>query len=466
MNILTLCWLFIIFSFGGWIAEGIRAFFTTGKFVNKGFITSPFCPIYGAGVIVLYITLSPVSDNLPLLFLFSTLLLSAIIIIIGYITTKILGFKPWDFSKMRMHIGSYITFPYALWLGVLGAVVLYAIVPVLEIFIGHIPLIVSIVVIIAISILLVLDYITTFITIIRLKKKIAKLKNCAFDENEISEEKILNIKENYNLLFTNHLMRRRLASAFPELNNMAYILEFADKLSEVKYENMLEYTTVYIDKDEEPFAFGLCFTKLFFLFVTGSFVGTILETIWALFAEGHFEIRVGMVYGPFIPVYGLGACLLTLVLYKLYKLSDTLLFIISAVVGGGFEYLCSWFQEMVFGTISWDYSGTPFNLDGRTNLMYALIWGFLGLVWVRYLYPSISKLIEKMPKRAGSIITLSLVVFMIFNTLMSVTAVWRWRDRDNGIPPASNFELYLDKHFNDEKLQMLFPNMQNVNSNE
>jgi uncharacterized membrane protein len=131
----------------------------------------------------------------------------------------------------------------------------------------------------------------------------------------------------------------------------------------------------------------------------GSFIGTLLETLWALLLIGQIEVRVGMVYGPLIPVYGGGACFLTIILYKLYKLSDTLIFVISAVVGAGFEYFCSWFQETLFGTVSWDYSNTPLNLNGRTNLMYALIWGFLGLVWVRYLYPWASKFIEKMPKK-------------------------------------------------------------------
>ena len=111
-------------------------------------------------------------------------------------------------------------------------------------------------------------------------------------------------------------------------------------------------------KATKPFAFGLCFTKLFYLFLIGSFLGTVFETIWALFAEGHFECRVGMVFGPFIPVYGGGACFLTIVLYRLYKLSDTLIFVISAVVGASFEYLCSWLQETLFGTVSWDYSNT------------------------------------------------------------------------------------------------------------
>lgn len=57
----------------------------------------------------------------------------------------------------------------------------------------------------------------------------------------------------------------------------------SDKVGEVKDKNMTEYTAVFENKEERPFAFGLCFTKLFYLFVIGSFFGTILETLWAFY---------------------------------------------------------------------------------------------------------------------------------------------------------------------------------------
>lgn len=98
--------------------------------------------------------------------------------------------------------------------------------------------------------------------------------------------------------------------------------------------------------------------------------------------------------------------------------------------------------------------------------MYALIWGFLGLVWVRYLYPFAAKLIEKIPKRAGSILTTFLIIFMIFNSVMSVAAVWRWEQRDDGIEAQSSFEMYLDKYFDDDKMEMLFPHMQSTEDDD
>lgn len=415
----------------------------------------------------MYLALNPLRENKIILFASSTIIMAVTFIIIGFVSEKIMGFKPWDFSDNKFNIGSYMTVPYALLLGITGTILVGLIIPVLDTLLIHIPLKISITLVLCIFIFLLIDTIFSFVTIIRLKKKIKALhEDAALLEKGVSQEKIDEVRENYNKLFTQNLLRKRLASAFPELKKRVYVQEIADKLEEVKLDNMKEYTTVYESKEEKPFAFGLCFTKLFYLFVIGSFVGTVLETIWAVIVEGHFEFRVGMVYGPFIPVYGGGACFLTIVLYKLYKLNDTLIYAISAVVGATFEYICSWLQETFLGTVSWDYSNTPFNFNGRTNLMYALIWGFLGLVWVRYLYPFAAKLIEKIPKRAGSILTTFLIIFMIFNSVMSVAAVWRWEQRDDGIEAQSSFEMYLDKYFDDDKMEMLFPHMQSTEDND
>lgn len=463
MLILNLLWYFVIFSFAGWLLNGVRTLFAERRFYNKGFLTSPFCPSYGLGAVVCYLSLNYFTENKFILFFGSCIILSLLVVLIGFITEKLLGFKPWDFSDIKLSIGSYITLPYALFLGLLGMILVGLLIPVLNTVLQYMPFVISLTVVLSICGLILADYVFSIITIIRLQRKIKRLNGVSnLLGKDVPQEKIDELEQNYNKLFTENIIRRRLISAFPELRKTAYVKQIAEKIEEIKEDNMKEYTQVYENEDDKPFASGLCFTKLFCLFVLGSFIGTLMETVWALFEEDHFEVRVGMVYGPFIPVYGGGACFLTLILYKLYKLSDTVIFIISAVVGAGFEYFCSWFQEMVFGTVSWDYSNTAFNLDGRTNLMYALIWGFLGLVWVRYLYPWASKLIEKIPKRTGSIITTFLLVFMLFNAFMSVTATARWQAREEGISASNAFERYLDKHFDDEKMNFLFPHMEDV----
>lgn len=458
--LLDLLWYFVIISFFGWVASSFRSLLLEKKFSNNGFLTSPFCPMYGFSAVICYTALKPFENSKLILFIGSTLILSALMVVVGVLVEKTLKFKPWDFSSSKFSIGNYITFPYALFLGLLGMLLVGLIIPVLRTAVEAIPFWVSLILVLCFCGIIVIDYVFSMITTIRLLRRIAKLKNSSeLMDKGATEVEIQELEENYNRLFTENILRKRLAHAYPDLTHMAYVKQINAKIEEIKQDNMKEYTQTFESKDDKPFAYGFCFTKLFYLFVIGSFIGTILETIWAFCVDGHFEMRVGMVYGPFIPVYGGGACFLTAALYKLYKLNDTLVFVISAFVGAGFEYFCSWLQEQMFGTVSWDYSDTPFNLDGRTNLMYALIWGFLGLVWVRYLYPWTAKLIEKIPKRAGAIITTFLIVFMAFNGFMSVTATARWTQRTEGVPVSNSFEEYLDEKFDNEKMEFLFPGM-------
>lgn len=458
--LLDLLWYFVIFSFFGWVASSFRSILLEKKFSNNGFLTSPFCPMYGFSAVICYTALKPFENSKLILFIGSTLILSALMVVVGVLVEKTLKFKPWDFSSSKFSMGNYITFPYALFLGLLGMLLVGLIIPVLRTAVEAIPFWVSLILVLCFCGIIAIDYVFSMITTIRLLRRIAKLKNSSeLMDKGATEVEIQELEENYNRLFTENILRKRLAHAYPNLTHMAYVKQINAKIEEIKQDNMKEYTQTFESKEDKPFAYGFCFTKLFYLFVIGSFIGTILETIWAFCVDGHFEMRVGMVYGPFIPVYGGGACFLTAALYKLYKLNDTLVFVISAFVGAGFEYFCSWLQEQMFGTVSWDYSDTPFNLDGRTNLMYALIWGFLGLVWVRYLYPWTAKLIEKIPKIAGAIITTFLIVFMAFNGFMSVTATARWTQRTEGVPASNSFEEYLDEKFDNEKMEFLFPGM-------
>ncbi|MCI5800989.1 MAG: putative ABC transporter permease [Oscillospiraceae bacterium] len=90
--------------------------------------------------------------------------------------------------------------------------------------------------------------------------------------------------------------------------------------------------------------------------------------------------RTGLVWRPFNLIYGFGAVLLTLCLYRLRRKNDRWIFLGGALLGGGYEYLCSWLRETLLGTVSWDYSEIPFNLNGRVNLLYC----FFGGSWPWY----------------------------------------------------------------------------------
>ncbi len=212
-------------------------------------------------------------------------------------------------------------------------------------------------------------------------------------------------------------------------------------------------------RTEKSFASGLNFYKLFWIFFVGCFLGVVIETLYCLVTRHHFESRQGLIYGPFNLVYGLGALAMTLGLYWLRGKRDLWVFLGGFVIGSAFEYICSFVQEILFGTVSWKYDHMPLNLNGRINVMYSMFWGLLALLWVKNLFPLMTRLIEKIPNSVGKVLTWILVVFMALNTVISAVAVARWTARDEGNPPANAFEQFLDRHYTDDLMTMVYPNM-------
>ena len=214
----------------------------------------------------------------------------------------------------------------------------------------------------------------------------------------------------------------------------------------------------YREKQEAHFAQGMTFYKLFWVFFIGCFAGVVLETIYCLIQRGHYESRVGLIYGPFNLVYGIGALCLSGALYRFRNRGRVFSFVGGFVVGSVVEYACSWFQEVCFGSTSWDYSNMPYNLNGRICLLYSIFWGILGIFWIKDIYPRMAKWILKIPNKVGKPLTWVLLVFMVFNSVMTLFTSLRWTARREGIEPRNAFEAYLDEHYPDERMQKIFAN--------
>ena len=214
----------------------------------------------------------------------------------------------------------------------------------------------------------------------------------------------------------------------------------------------------YREKQEAHFAQGMTFYKLFWVFFIGCFAGVVLETIYCLIQRGHYESRVGLIYGPFNLVYGIGALCLSGALYQFRNRGRVFSFVGGFVVGSVVEYACSWFQEVCFGSTSWDYSNMPYNLNGRICLLYSIFWGILGIFWIKDIYPRMAKWILNIPNKVGKPLTWVLLVFMVFNSVMTLFTSLRWTARREGIEPRNAFEAYLDEHYPDERMQKIFAN--------
>ena len=219
-------------------------------------------------------------------------------------------------------------------------------------------------------------------------------------------------------------------------------------------------TAIDVQEEERSFfARGMNGYKIALIVFIGSFAGVMLELLWCFARHGYLESRSGLVWGPFNMLYGVGAASLSIILYRFRNRGKWLSFLGGFVVGSVVEYVCSWLQEVLFGSRSWDYSRVPFNINGRICLLYSLFWGALGIFWIKDIYPFMAKWILKLPNRAGKILTWVLSIFLAVNCLVSAAAVYRWSERLHDEPPKTWIGSVMDARFPNERMERIYANM-------
>ena len=207
------------------------------------------------------------------------------------------------------------------------------------------------------------------------------------------------------------------------------------------------------------FAHGLCLDKLIWVFLLTSFLGALIEMVFCRITGGSWMSRSSVLYGPFSFVWGFGAVLLTIVLQRFANKSVLYIFVAGFIVGGAYEYLCSVFTEIVFGTVFWDYSYMPLNIGGRTNVLFCVYWGLLAVVWMKGIYPPMSGLIEKVPPVTGKIVTWVLVFVLLCDGLLTCGAMARYTDRLENPAPSNAVEEFFDSRYDDAWMENRWPNM-------
>lgn len=211
----------------------------------------------------------------------------------------------------------------------------------------------------------------------------------------------------------------------------------------------------------------LIFNQIILIFAIGCIFGTYYEeiiTLWKnLLNTGTLEwfSRRGLVYGPFSPVYGLGAVGIYLLFYRT-RTDWQRCFVGGALLGGIFEYVLSLLQEWIFGTRSWDYSDRFLDIGGRTTIPYMLFWGLLVVLAVHWLFPMLERAYQRLEGRGMNIFCVCLAAFLAFDIGMSLAANLRQTDRREGNEPSNRIEIFLDRHFPDERLKQIYDNAKPV----
>lgn len=236
--------------------------------------------------------------------------------------------------------------------------------------------------------------------------------------------------------------------------------ELQRRLRLMETRDELEEGTLGLDKSGAGFI-ELDFFNLFWIFVIASVAGVVIESIYHVLVVdfGHYEDRAGLLWGPFSPIYGFGALLMTLALNRFHNAPVPVVFLVSALIGGAFEYFVSWFMEYAFGAVAWDYTGTFLNINGRTNFMFMCMWGALGVVWVKLALPALLHTVNLIPWRWRYSITAVCAALMILNGVMTLVALDCWYSRLAGAAPDNALEQFCAEHFDNQWMEHRFESM-------
>lgn len=201
------------------------------------------------------------------------------------------------------------------------------------------------------------------------------------------------------------------------------------------------------------------FYQYLIIFLVASVLGLILETIWMFVAYGVLESRVGLVWGPFSPLYGCGAVLLTVVLWRLRDQPTWMIFLISAGLGGILEQLAGWSMETVMHAWLWSYLHFPDHITQWVAWRFLIVWGLLGVAWCKVIMPELLYRIGEPTSRRQAVVVSFLTAFIALDIAMTVACFWRAGKREEGVPPQNVFEEYVDRHFGDEFIKGKFENL-------
>ncbi len=203
--------LYFIYSIIGWFLEVGLAFYEHKKFVNRGFLIGPYCPIYGIGCLLLTILLSKYINEPGVIFAFSIFICATLEYLTSYLMEKIFKLRWWDYSNMKFNINGRICLETLIPFGIIGVLVVKYISPFLINTVNSINFNVLIIINIIILSILITDILISF-------NVVFNLKNVTRNLNKDSTEEIK--KAIYKFIHNNIFMYNRIVKAFPNMKKI------------------------------------------------------------------------------------------------------------------------------------------------------------------------------------------------------------------------------------------------------
>lgn len=151
-----------------------------------------------------------------------------------------------------------------------------------------------------------------------------------------------------------------------------------------------------------------------------TFLGYLMESGYISLLQRHF-ISSGLLKGPFIPLYGIGAC--CLIVFSPYLTNPLLMFFVGGMSMTLLEYIASLYIEKVFHTQCWNYSHHYLHFQGRICLLYFIMWCFLSYFFISSIHPYMMSIVP--------INDLTILFSLIYCAFLSKAFLDRFQDKDN-----------------------------------
>ena len=430
LNFYTLSVIYLVYSFLGWVGETVVATIKGRQFTNRGMASGPFCFVYGTAGVLLAVGLADLRTNWLALFAGSFLIATVVEWVTAKFLERVHHRRWWDYSGKKFNLDGYVCLQYSVLWGVLGAVsVRWGNDLLLRLCAVFPPLLFHIAVWVSMSIA-ALDQISAAVVVERYAAKHPRLEQLG---QELGKGK--------------SRLQQKIAASVESRIQKAYP------------EAARPEPTTTAEK-------AMSFSDLVWLFVVGAFLGDVVETIFCRVTAGVWMSRSSLVWGPFSVVWGLALVLAAVLLRGSERKSESRIFWFGVILGGAYEYVCSAVTELLFGTVFWDYSGFKFNLGGRINLLYCFFWGIAAVAWIRYGYPLVAKGMNKLKTHIRPWMTAALAVFMAVNMGVSALAMARYDARTSGVEATTPLAVFLDAHFDNARMERIYPNAKKVEKAE
>ena len=264
-NIYQALWIFIIYAFLGWCSEVAFAAVNKGKFVNRGFLNGPVCPIYGVGMLIVVLCLWNLRDRPLLLFLGSALLTTALEFVTGFVLERFFHDKWWDYSDMPFNIKGYVCLKFTILWGLAASFIIGAIHRFIYMLIEKTPFVLGVILLAVFSAAFIADFTVTLTALVKLPKKLKAMAEAERALRAVSDKIGENIsdttiaakekgealaeenkprleelkaeyekkKKEFSAMLGRNFVHRRIFKAFPNLKNGRYKAVF-DRMNELK----------------------------------------------------------------------------------------------------------------------------------------------------------------------------------------------------------------------------------------